>query len=170
MKARKVRNAMKQRFSNWIWYLAGILLCLVMLTTHLTSGLYARYTTSSAFEDSARVAVFEVSQKGTLMENGLQVSMAPSEDKDYTLIVNNKSEVDIRYYISLENKTKNLPLTFTVESTPMNTADTVFQGEVGLGEQATYNLKITWPAGENDLARMGMVDLVLVKLTAEQID
>lgn len=37
---------------------AGILLCLTLFSTHLTSGIYARYSTTAAAGDSARVIKF----------------------------------------------------------------------------------------------------------------
>ena len=38
--------------------LAGILFCLTLISIHFTGGLYARYTTSAAASDSARVVTF----------------------------------------------------------------------------------------------------------------
>ena len=46
--------------SNPMLTLAAILLCLVMISSHFTSGLYARYTASSEAHDEARVASFVV--------------------------------------------------------------------------------------------------------------
>lgn len=52
---------------NWPMRIASVLLCLVLLTTCLSSGLYARYTVSGTSSDSARVIKFgEV----TLTETG----------------------------------------------------------------------------------------------------
>lgn len=38
--------------------IAGVLLCLTLFSFHLTSGLYARYTTTAAGSDNARVIAF----------------------------------------------------------------------------------------------------------------
>ena len=44
--------------ANIMLRLAGILFCLVLITTSMMSGLYARYTAEGKGEDSARVATF----------------------------------------------------------------------------------------------------------------
>lgn len=46
---------MKQRIAFWT---AGLMLCLTLLTTCLTCGMYARYTTAGTASDRARVAAF----------------------------------------------------------------------------------------------------------------
>ncbi|MBR4020581.1 MAG: hypothetical protein IKI99_04640 [Firmicutes bacterium] len=52
---------------------ACILLCLTLITTHMTGGLYAKYTASGAGSDSARVAKFNeitISETGDFGKNG----------------------------------------------------------------------------------------------------
>lgn len=44
--------------SNPMLTIAAILLCLVLITTHFTSGLYAKYISRSSADNSARVASF----------------------------------------------------------------------------------------------------------------
>lgn len=51
-------RSVKQRRTNIPMALAGILFCLVIITTYFTSGLYARYTTTDTATDGARVAKF----------------------------------------------------------------------------------------------------------------
>lgn len=50
----------KMMKSNPMLTLAAILLCLVMISTHFTSGLYAKYTARSSTNDNARVASFVI--------------------------------------------------------------------------------------------------------------
>lgn len=50
----------KMMKSNIMLKLTAVLLCLVMITTHFTSGLYARYISRSSADASARVASFVV--------------------------------------------------------------------------------------------------------------
>lgn len=45
-------------FGEKLLFLAGILFCLVLITTALLGGLFARYTTRASGSDSARVAKF----------------------------------------------------------------------------------------------------------------
>ena len=71
-------------------FTALILLLLTMITTHMTSGLYARYVATSSGGDSARVAAFDVSSQLT----------ADSEvNGKYTLTVSSASEVAVEYKI-----------------------------------------------------------------------
>jgi hypothetical protein len=53
--------------------LAGVCLCLVLISLHITSGLYARYTTSASGSDSAGVIQFNqltVTENGSFTESG----------------------------------------------------------------------------------------------------
>ena len=45
-------------FGEGMMWLAGVLFCLVLITTAMMGGLFARYITSATGSDSARVAVF----------------------------------------------------------------------------------------------------------------
>lgn len=84
---------------------AGALLCLVMLSTHLMGGLYARYTSGGWAEDEARVAKFEVEVTGAsdnLDPNKIEAFYTKSGEGNntYTITVANNSEVDVRYTLS----------------------------------------------------------------------
>ena len=70
--------------------MALILLFLTMLSIHVTSNLYARYTVSSEGSDSARVAKFDVTA---------EVQPMGGEQGLFTVSVKNKSEVAVRYNI-----------------------------------------------------------------------
>ena len=73
---------------------ALVLLFLTMVSIHLTSGLYARYTVTSTASDSARVAKFNVD--GT--KNGeVTVSTKTNSQGNYALTVYNHSEVSVTY-------------------------------------------------------------------------
>lgn len=51
--------------------IAGVFLCLVLISTHFTSGLYARYSTGVSVSDSARVVQFRqltVTETGSFIE------------------------------------------------------------------------------------------------------
>ena len=73
--------------------MALILLFLTILSIHVTSNLYARYTVSSESNDSARVAKFDVTAEVQPKEN---------EASKFTVSVKNKSEVAVRYNIVVE--------------------------------------------------------------------
>ena len=71
---------------------ALILLLLTMISVHMTSGLYARYTSTATATDTARVAKFDVTR-----------SVEPVKDKNgvFELTVTNNSEVSITYQVDL---------------------------------------------------------------------
>ena len=71
-------------------FAALILLLLTMITTHMTSGLYARYTDSATGSDSVRVAKFEVT-----------CDVVKGEGDTYILTVHNASEVTVKYSIEV---------------------------------------------------------------------
>ena len=53
--------------------LAGLCLCLVIISTHFTSGLYARYSTGASGSDGARVIQFRqltITETGSFTESG----------------------------------------------------------------------------------------------------
>lgn len=162
---------MKQIQARWIWYTAAVLLCLTLLSTHLTAGLYARYTTTATGSDSARVAVFNVKEEGSLLQ-GIQAPLYPGDTEKYSIIVENSSEVAIAYQISLENLTGKLPITWSVwqEPIPVSQENGVCSGQMAPGSRATFVLKLEWPAEKNSLTYMGLVDMLQVNLTAAQID
>ena len=72
---------------------ALILLLLTMISVHMTSGLYARYTSTATATDTARVAKFDVTR-----------SVEPVKDKNgvFELTVTNNSEVSITYQTTLQ--------------------------------------------------------------------
>ena len=72
--------------------LAGICLCLVLISSHLTSGLYARYSTSASGSDSARVIRFN---QLTVTEQGSFTSSGSGENK-FVFIPGVPIEKDIR--------------------------------------------------------------------------
>ena len=78
--------------------LAVILLCLVLITTHFTSGLYARYISRSSADTSARVALWKVGAKEG--KPALTIDCSSSDlDDEYEITVTNNSEVAVKYGI-----------------------------------------------------------------------
>lgn len=72
---------------------ALILMVLTMLSIHVTSDLYARYTVSSEGSDDARVAKFNVTA---------EVQPKKDEANQFAVCVKNESEVAVRYNIVVE--------------------------------------------------------------------
>lgn len=77
---------------------ALILFLLTMISIHLTSGLFARYTATASGSDSARVAKFAVSS--SIDKNEVTIDCAQTEQSGaYQITVNNQSEVAVKYVI-----------------------------------------------------------------------
>ena len=56
------------------FHIGLVLFCLVLFSTYLTGGLYARYTTSASGSDSARVASFQIQGENS-WEQGTEVDL-----------------------------------------------------------------------------------------------
>lgn len=164
--------------ANPVLILAMVLLCLVMITTHMTAGLYARYTSSGSGEDSARVAKFEVTQSGTLTEN-MALSVKPGDESDQkpgqeagNIEVTNNSEVAVAYTIHIKIATNNLKdlklFVPSQENTP--TRDMTFTGNISPNSTRTFEIRSWWPLTQDSLDYRGMVDKLEITLKAEQID
>ena len=76
---------------NFFLCAALVLLCLVLISTHFTSGLYARYTTKVQGSDNAGIAAFRVSAE---LSEG-------SEQSAFTVDLYNKSEVAVSYSLEV---------------------------------------------------------------------
>ena len=75
---------------------ALVLLLLTMISVHLTSGLYARYTSTASGSDSARVAKFHVDSDHS---EDVIVDCRSSDSGTYEITVENQSEVAIKYVL-----------------------------------------------------------------------
>lgn len=153
--------------------MAGVLFYFVLLTTCMMGGLYARYTSSRDASDSARTAAFHVTMENSFYSKNLVIDLEPGVTKE-TIKVKNDSEVKVAVTVTVENKTKNLPLEFLM-----------YQGDTAIGEsvgdsyvyerimdtkgEQTFTLQILWPQ-EGALEDMGKVDLINVSVRVVQID
>lgn len=163
-----MRMKKESRPTNWILYLAGILLCLTLVSVHLTAGLYARYTTSATTEDAARVARFDVTETGEL-KCFFSETICPGESVEKEVLVSNNSEVAIAYTILAVNQYENLPLEFSFRIDGVD-VDASQQQPLQAGKEAEYSLVIHWPVGKNQVSYAGKVDFVQITLNAAQID
>ncbi len=155
---------------------AALLFCLTLFSTYLVTGLFARYTTSVQSSDQARVAKFSIKGEGDLLRT-IAAELAPGEDTNVKLIIRNDSEVAVEYKIEVTRETSNLPLSFRMVKDGTSNSIEDVNGTITYTDQQvpgphtdTYNLLIRWQKGANDLALMGMVDHITVKVTAVQID
>lgn len=167
----------KWNIHTFIPRLAAVLLMLVLVTTSMVTGRYARYTTSSSGSDSARVAAFKISQSVVQGETDMTATVPmpeikPGETVNYTVVVNMDTEVAVRNTITVSSLYGNLPLQFKIgESGTDGTQGGTYSQDCQPGEyQKTYEASVTWPAIENSVNYIGMVDLLTITVTSEQID
>lgn len=87
-----------------LFYIGLCTLCLVLITTHMTGGLFARYTASANGSDSARVAKFGCNVYYT-PKDYQNLSLNVSKSAIYTFVdefrVTNGGEVSFSYNLSL---------------------------------------------------------------------
>lgn len=78
---------------------ASVLLCLVLVSVHMTSGMFARYTVQAQSDDAARAAAFNVSAEADTYHPVSIIADGTDENgvATYTVKVKNNSEITVRY-------------------------------------------------------------------------
>lgn len=144
---------------------AAVLLILVMLSTSMVAGRYARYTTTAYGSDSARVARFSVTEEGSLFQT-VPMKVRPGSNIPAQVVVTNNSEVAVAYSIEVVNHYNNLPLTFKLQDgeAAVDTAN------LAPREVKTLKLLILWDEIKSDDKYIGMVDLIDLTIHVTQID
>lgn len=163
---------------------AAVLLVLIMLTTSLITGRYARYTSSGSGMDSARIAayVFDVRDTaGHILD--LTEIQKPGDHEDVTFVVSNHrgdvvSEVEETYVLTIQMQSS-LPLTCTLTGGNKTITLTDMGGtgtdtntfEAAVKSDVTYTLQVDWDENETDIeySRAGIAALVL-NVNAQQVD
>ena len=84
----------KNRISK-ILRVAGVLLCLVMVTSYFSSGMLARYVTRANGDDTAQIAALKVSA-----ETVEKTDAATAFTRTYEVTLKNDSDVAVRYEAS----------------------------------------------------------------------
>lgn len=165
---------------NFVFKLVAVLLCLVLLVTHLSSKLYAKYTSRASGSDSARVAVWNVDASSN--ESGLVINCADASAVDqvmtdaYGLTVTNDSEVAVSYdLIVVFNQALADEITLTLDNNaiPDTTTDNktfVFSnvGQLGVGSTSKDHT-LTFSVTYNDIDEDYSYDFQ-VTADFEQID
>lgn len=181
---------------NWIMRTAGVLLVLVLFSTRLICGLYARFSVTGSSGNSARAAAFVFVTQDAENQCYLDLSgiQKPGDEKTYTFTVSNMegstvSEVAETYRFAVQiNGSMPLVCTISKAETAVLTANrataasldapTVASWEgaeafaASTGRTDTYTMTVTWPQEENDIkfASHSAVAEVLLTVTAEQVD
>ena len=80
---------------------AAVLFCLLMLSVHLLSGLFARYVSKGQGVDSARVAKFDVGVTSVANNVEIEYGVSPGDEGAYVVNIANRSEVAVTYDIKV---------------------------------------------------------------------
>ncbi len=176
---------------NIALFAAAVLLCLTLFTTHLTTGLYARYTTEASGSDGARVARFDVKltavNGGSANMDGLTNEDKETDTKTYDFSITNNSEVAVGYDItirfsnplpdgvvptvSLKDKENVSAKTVTGQKEfAFESDDFVFAPENQTNDH-TLTITVNYYDGNNNLRNVDLSDTqVSISVTAQQID
>ena len=143
------------------FYVGVLLLCVTMMSVHMSSGLYARYTSvASGDEASARVATFSYTGGSPqITSRELVVKVTPNVPIEYDFSFTNEGETAIRYTVSVENLSGNLPLLLE---------DITGIVEINGNETDTYT--IGWESDKYDEEFSHMVDIIRMTVRIEQVD
>lgn len=149
-----------KKLNTVLRFAVPFLLLAVVVTTHISMGLFAKYTARDDIDpEGARVANFEVWDD--LSSSTVNLAMLPGEK--ITVRVKNKGETAVRCSLKVENLTLNLPIA-NPDPVVLNT------GVIGAGDSSEVKLEIQWDALKNDPSYAGLIDLIAVTLTVEQVN
>ena len=152
---------------------ACILFCLTLISIHLTSGLFARYTASDRENDSARVAVMATDIRLTIKDN---IPMHPGETTVIPITIanykgNRVCEVAQSYVLKVTQLEDNIPFDIKVyDVTGENAVIPEGTFDANVEQEVTYNIKITWPEEFNSAFYAFEIDAIEINIKAEQID
>lgn len=86
-----------------IFRIGAALLCAMLITSHMMSGLYAKYLSSAVGINSAQVATFNVTCSSDDNNQTKVLEIGSNDTVTYTFKVANNSDVAIEYTIQIDN-------------------------------------------------------------------
>ena len=155
-----------------IFYIGLTLLYLVVISSYLMGGLYAKYQTSSSSKDAAQIADFhvdivsDINIYSELIDLG---EMQPGDTKAFVFTVTNNSEIATAFHVNIVNLTGNLPLNVPLYD-PTKVTEPIFSQVLQPKATATYSVFVSWDQNQSHPSAAGKTDLLELKVTAEQID
>ena len=81
-----------------VFRLGVVLLCAMLITFSMVSGLYARYSSTVTGEASVQIAKFDVQITG---DANVSVDVSQATDNVYTITIKNDSDVTVQYGLSV---------------------------------------------------------------------
>jgi len=179
---------------------AIVLLCLTLVSMHLTGGLFARYTATTSASDSARVANMSTVSFVVVKGSDVQLSettellVQPGKSMEVNIVVRNYGtsedasstedvcEVALKCSVSARNITGNLPFTLSLAkkgqedaqtatgTNPVSIGEDQILFEAGVASTQEYTLSIVWPEGENTADLAFEIDALEITVNTEQVD
>ncbi len=140
-----------------------ILLCLLLVTVYMMSGIYARYSSTATASSRAKVAKFEFSDNLNTQVEPLSTNateLYPGWNKRINIEIQNKGEVTLTCKVTIENLTNNLP----IENTSSQSVT------VASGKTETVSVTLQWPEDKNSVEYEGKTDVLRISVSVEQAD
>ena len=168
-----------------VFYIGIALLCLVLFSTHLTTGLYARYTSEASSQDSARVAKFDVTNSVDMLTANIDLDFfnVTKLTDDFKFTVGSNSEVAVTYdvvvtmpvgmayYDWLELKLDGNSVTTVEENVfTFSNVNVLAAGGISTGSHTlTFSIKPAYQGNPGALQDV-KAGTVLITVRAEQVD
>ena len=162
-----------------VFYVGLVILGMVMITTHFTSGLYARFISTSSISDSAVIAKFCIGEDLSSSEALVDVVATPpvteGEKQQVQVIqITNTGDTTVTYTLQAQNLTNNLPIRILFGSA--SEAATTLTGTLAPNETINQNLQIEWgdtsaiqwTQNPLDPQFAGRVDLIRLTVSIQQ--
>lgn len=156
-------------------FLAGILICLTLISSSLTSNLIAKYSTTATGSDSARVAKFDVITSANNQPD--KIKLVPGDSAftgTYTFTIENNSEVVVKNSVIVMGVPDKVQAKVVFKKAGFNEEeqtlpgpdDLIFDaGELDIGERV--NCTLTFSALEGPKAQKTSVT---IQVLTEQVD
>jgi hypothetical protein len=174
-----MKNRKKHR-GNVTLRVAAVLLVLVVWSMYFVSGMYARYSTGGVGTNGAKVAKFSINVTDTgSYSQQIAAKIKPGESQASQIKITNNSEVTVQYEIKVTstNNIKALKYTLNNESTDAQSGKeitfTTSKQPSGKDNNVLLNIwwdKYTGTGKDPNLAYIGMVDYIIITVTAVQVD
>ena len=148
--------------------LAGILFCLTLISSSLTSNLIAKYSTTASGSDGARVAKFDVGTTTNSQPDKIELVPGDSDSSGtYKFTIKNNSEVVVKNSVIVENVPENVQVKFN-NSDPVSSSGTDIAFDVGvLDIGGRVECTLTFYADTNCDTQ---IKDVTIQVVAEQVD
>lgn len=146
--------------------IAAVLFCLVVVSTYLMSGLFARYVSNGNGGDSARVAGFNV----VMSSSDVKSEVTALEPGTITISLANQSEVAVSYTIRVDvgSPAGGVKITWVDPDHDVSTADDKIQIEndgVAENNEKKFDLTRYMPVGGTDTCTLTFTAVDWTKIT-----